>query len=361
MHAKTATYPKLLDDTYLRDLSQLVGLPRVLFTALKSLPSRSLKPIGVKKSITKTLSISPYRSGKDSAHIVPVSGYIPSLPVCLVSSTGVSHLNMLAEELASQGYVVVSVTHQSSAANGKLEDSEERFGVETKEISFVLDHLMAVQYGQSLNPYEREDADESLESSLFKARLDLQRIAIVGYGESASVAVTSLTYDRRLKAAICLDALAQSLPRDIQKQGAPNAALFVQSGTFSHENTDMLRQVVSNTRSGYLFHIRTVSTFALLDASYLLPGWLRLLGQKCQLNRGINVREAIEEYILQFLAKHVTRKEDVLYSPSFGSPSASSSRRQSAVLDSTAPSTAFPLLNGQSPYNGEIKLECVGW
>ena len=119
----------------------------------------------------------------------------------------------LFEELASRGYVVISVahTHESTAVefpDGRVVGS--RFGsyldqnslrsdesslrlarsVRLGDVKFVLDQLPLLR----------------APGAWFGDRLDLSRIAVVGHSLGAEVALTSLQRDPRVRAAVLLDA-----------------------------------------------------------------------------------------------------------------------------------------------------------
>jgi hypothetical protein len=194
-----------------------------------------------------------------------------SLPILLISQdlNGYDRINPMqpyCEEMAAHGWLVVAINHRNNsdtiitnpASNtpyfpvlkqrrrsdassyfnhhhvnhcGIGEDGVDgnewvifnnRLQQRSAEISFVLDRLMAIQFGQPLsntvgsysingdplNHHSTANNDTSADpiSHQFKGRLDLERIAIMGHSFGAAVAINSCAQDRRLKAVVGLDA-----------------------------------------------------------------------------------------------------------------------------------------------------------
>jgi len=138
-------------------------------------------------------------------------------PVVLMSHgfTGTStDYTYLAEDLASRGYVVASISHTSEATavafpDGRLEkgmlgsyltnDWHSDVGtlgfavaVRFADLKFVLDQLAALNAGGNSN---------------FSGRFDLSRIAIVGHSLGGLTAIRALENEPRVKAAVLLDAV----------------------------------------------------------------------------------------------------------------------------------------------------------
>jgi dienelactone hydrolase len=138
-------------------------------------------------------------------------------PVVLLSHgfTGTStDYTYLAEDLASRGYVVASISHTHEATavafpDGRLEKGvlgsyltddwhsdpgTLGFAVAVRfaDLTFVLDQLAALNAGGNSN---------------FSGRLDLSRIAIVGHSLGGLTAIRALENEPRVKAAVLLDAV----------------------------------------------------------------------------------------------------------------------------------------------------------
>ena len=117
------------------------------------------------------------------------------------------------EELASQGYVVVSINHTYDSAasifpNGRVitqspvfyTDDKSKFmellkqsvGVRAKDASFILDKLIDINTGK--NP-----------SGILTGKLDLDRVGMLGHSLGGATTVQTLLQDKRFKAGVHLD------------------------------------------------------------------------------------------------------------------------------------------------------------
>ncbi|MFD4181935.1 alpha/beta hydrolase family protein [Rhodococcus sp. NPDC058514] len=145
----------------------------------------------------------------DSAH--PVVLYSPGGGVSRVLGTG------LAEDLASRGYVVVTIDHTYEASpavefpGGRVVQpapAPEGFGKDLRkkyvaarllDTRFVLDSLTELTQGVNPDAEQRE-----LPRGLDRA-LDLDQVGMVGHSSGGYTAVESMHGDRRIDAAVDLD------------------------------------------------------------------------------------------------------------------------------------------------------------
>ncbi|MFI6171937.1 alpha/beta hydrolase family protein [Nocardia sp. NPDC051052] len=155
--------------------------------------------------LTNSYSGAPALAG--SAY--PVVLFTPGAGVSRVESTG------LAEDLASRGYVVVTIDHTYEAQlvefpGGRLVQSAPMpaFDKETRhrfadarmlDVQLVLNSLTGLARGENPDAEHRD-----LPSGLDRA-LDLDRIGLIGHSLGGFTAVESMHDDRRIDAAIDLD------------------------------------------------------------------------------------------------------------------------------------------------------------
>ncbi|MFR9752859.1 alpha/beta hydrolase family protein [Nocardia sp. 004] len=139
----------------------------------------------------------------------PVVLYSPGAGVTRLLGTG------LAEELASRGYIVVTVDHtyetlvefpggrlvQSAPAPNGFDTAIRKKYIEARllDIRFVLDSLTRLADGE--NP----DADQRALPAGLDVAIDLDHIGMVGHSSGGYTAVESMHEDRRIDAAIDLD------------------------------------------------------------------------------------------------------------------------------------------------------------
>jgi predicted dienelactone hydrolase len=120
----------------------------------------------------------------------------------------------LAEDLASRGYVVVSVAHtyESTAVefpDGRLVRSVlgshfrvDALRTDERTISFAA-HVRVEDLSSVLNELQRLNASDS---NFLKGQLDLGRVAVLGHSLGGIAALASVSRDPRILAAIVMDA-----------------------------------------------------------------------------------------------------------------------------------------------------------
>lgn len=175
---------------------------------------------GVRETSLKTENLSLVRTR--SSRNVPLVGSPERHPVLVYapSWTGRRGQNtVLAEELASYGFIIVAIDHpyatqltvfpdgreiptelgealdfsSDESLSGSLRNAEEQIGVRTRDLSFVLDEL---------ERFNNRDPE-----GLFTGRIDLSRIGVFGYSFGGAVCADIAQRDPRVKAAANLDGL----------------------------------------------------------------------------------------------------------------------------------------------------------
>jgi dienelactone hydrolase len=136
----------------------------------------------------------------------PVSQAESKYPVLFLShgGTDMPEFNTFrAEELASQGYVVLGINHTYDSAINILPDGRVAFNspildaakivdIRTEDIQFVLDELEKFNTGNDL-------------TELLHGKLDLDRVGVFGVSTGGATAAEVLSRDSRFKAGVNLD------------------------------------------------------------------------------------------------------------------------------------------------------------
>ncbi|WP_433661943.1 alpha/beta hydrolase family protein [Nocardia sp. CA-128927] len=186
--------------------AQIDKYPRAHYASTVLIPELEKRfGIGLPGLLTNSYSGAPALAG--SAY--PVILFTPGAGVSRVLSTG------LAEDLASRGYVVVTIDHTYEAPVVEFPDGRfaqfapmPAFDKETRhryadarmlDTQLVLDSLAGLARGANPDAEHRE-----LPAGLDRA-LDLDRIGMVGHSLGGFTAVESMHDDRRIDAAIDLD------------------------------------------------------------------------------------------------------------------------------------------------------------
>lgn len=181
------------------------GHPRAHYASTELIPSLEQR-FGVELPGLHTNS---YSGAPVSAGSHPVLLYSPGAGVTRLLGTG------LAEDLASRGYVVVTIDHTYEAPavefpGGRIVAWEPAPEFDTAlrqkyidarlpDVGFVLDSLERLACGTNPDAGQR-----TLPEGLARA-LDLDRIGMVGHSSGGYVAVESMHLDRRIDGAVNLD------------------------------------------------------------------------------------------------------------------------------------------------------------
>jgi ABC-type antimicrobial peptide transport system permease subunit len=187
--------------------------------AAKYFDEKSISSIGVDSGLMD-LSATATHAWKDA----PVAMNTKKLPVVIYSPGGSIPRNfgtVLVEELASRGYIVVTVDHPYETSvvefpDGRLATEKlpavsaetilKMMDVRVKDIRFVLDQLESLHKGNNPDHEKR-----NLPAGLNKV-LDLSRIGIFGHSAGGATSAQSMYEDRRLDAGIDMDGTMGHMP-----------------------------------------------------------------------------------------------------------------------------------------------------
>ncbi|MCP9625150.1 hypothetical protein NMK54_33935 [Nocardia otitidiscaviarum] len=186
--------------------AEVAGYPQAHYLSKELIPSLE-KQFGIQLPgmLTSSFTDAPAMEGAR----YPVLLYSPGAGDSRLYGTG------LAEDLASRGYVVVTIDHPYEAsavefpgprivfhqkADGFTPELRTRYiNARLADTSFVVDSLTALNHGA--NP----DAEQRPLPVGLNQVLDLGRIGMVGHSSGGFVAVEAMHGDRRIDAAVDLD------------------------------------------------------------------------------------------------------------------------------------------------------------
>lgn len=226
-----------------------------------------------------------------AAPLAPAPGQFP-IVVYSHGWNGFRTINMnQAEELASRGFVVVTIDHTYGAmftvfADGQVALNEPsalpdgahdaawqaRVGqlaaTYAGDITFVLDQLEQVQQGTVPTP--------------FAGRLDLNRIGVFGYSTGGGGMLLACASDPRCRVLLGQDPWAEPLPAAALTASVSQPLFVMSSETWSHgDNVPFLAQITANA-TGPVTHIHIAGTkhydFTLIPLLSPLTPWLGLKG-----------------------------------------------------------------------------------
>ncbi|MGH4124706.1 MAG: alpha/beta hydrolase family protein [Clostridium sp.] len=172
----------------------------------------------------------------------PISNELEKYPIVIISHgwTGFRNLHTdVAEELASNGYIVIGIDHTYGSEVTVFNDGEIAYlnkkALPKKEVTpnFLeyADKLVNTYAGDvNLTLNELEKFNEGEVNSNFKGKFDLSRIGLLGHSTGGGADVSIALKDKRIKAIIGMDAWVEPINAvDIDK-GLKIPALFLRSG-----------------------------------------------------------------------------------------------------------------------------------
>jgi len=208
-------------------------------------------------------------------------------PVLLLSpgnETNVVFYSALAEELASQGFVVVGINHPYDVPAVVLDDgqvaqydrsqwdltpqqhqkyTQERMEVRVADLLFVMD---------SLSDWNRDDL-------LLANRLDLERVGVLGHSLGGITAAQSCHSDERFKACLNLDGIQAGGPFSVyENPPLPGQSfMFITKEEELHPRT--MAQFEALPGKGYLVQLQRATHDSFTDGPLMIPGVLPLENQ----------------------------------------------------------------------------------
>ncbi len=192
-----------------------------------------------------------------------ISNSLDKYPVVLISHgwKGFRELHAdYAEELASNGFIAISIDHTYGSQVVKFKDgslayiSEKALPRETEPFGYNKNsNLLVKTYGNDvssvIDDLERlNGSDDDL-----KSKLDLEEIGLLGHSTGGGGDVFIAMEDKRIKALLGLDAWVAPLEPEVLKQGLKIPSLFLRSEQWSKgPNNIALDHLFSNSDNATL-------------------------------------------------------------------------------------------------------------
>ena len=233
---------------------------------------------------------------KSNSYLIPpISDQEETYPVVVISHGwgGFMHLHTdLAEELASQGYVVISIDHTYGSVATKFGDetvfqnldalpdrSEDGFLDKANQLVYTY----AGDITKTLDYLEEENKETS--SAFFKGRLDLDHIGLIGHSTGGGAAVAVALNDDRITAVLGLDAWVEPILNEDIINGLNIPSIFLRSETWEEgpNNVNLYDLILaSNQASLYQIKGTTHSDFSM---AYMFSPLTQMIGYTGSLNK----------------------------------------------------------------------------
>jgi len=257
------------------------------------------------------------RQGSIHVHAIadaPVSPAQARYPV-LIMSAGYGRLptdyTVLAEDLASHGYVVAGIANTYSAPvvvfpdgrvvrrvpEATISESSPEAGQRTADGLVV---VWAADVVSAMNQLERLNADAL---GLFAGRLDLSRIGVFGHSFGGAATAQACLVDSRCKAGVDVDG---TLYGDVVEAGVRQPFMFISSEPRSPAMEEQDRQSFSSSlaHGAYWITIRGCRHFNFTDSAVTFAPALKVVGMLGRIDgrRGLEVtgdyvRAFFDEYL----------------------------------------------------------------
>lgn len=218
----------------------------------------------------------PRTSGHEGAPVLRTPGRRPVLVYSHGNDGHRAEATIVVQELASHGYVVVTVDHTYDAYS-EFPDSRLTVPGEasftpwdsTRDIRFVLDRIEDLAAGR--NP----DAERRPLPAGLGAALDLRRIGMFGWSKGATATALVMNTDRRVRAGLGLDGPMQSQP----EVAGLDRPFMLMTAEFTRAAEPSVEQFWSRLR-GWRLDVRAEGAVhsSYIDYQWLIPQLAKIIG-----------------------------------------------------------------------------------
>ncbi|MCA1075870.1 dienelactone hydrolase family protein [Clostridium bowmanii] len=248
---------------------------------------------------------------------VPISKREGKYPVVIISHgwTGFRNLHTdVAELLASEGYIVVSIDHTYGSAVTVFNDGEVAYlsnkALPKREITpdffnyaNTLVNTFAGDIKLTLDTLEKYNLGD--EDSMFKGKFDLTKVGLLGHSTGGGAVVTTALQDKRIKAVIGMDAWVEPSKEDDIKSGLNVPALFLRSEewekSLNNKKLSLLLDSSKNVRELYQINGIKHMDFSMVYMYSPLSKYFKITGKL----DGRIASEIQQEFILNFYEKYL--------------------------------------------------------
>lgn len=242
----------------------------------------------------------------------PINDSHAKYPIVIISHGWRGFRNLhtdFAEELASLGYIVVSIDHTYGSVATVFEsddvaylnkaalpsrDSTPDFLDYAKELvsTYGEDVISTIDYLEVLN------SDSEL--SIFKGKLDLTKIGVIGHSTGGGGDVYAALKDDRITALIGLDAWVESIDSNDISNGLDIPSLFLRSGDWeTGENNDNLYALIDSSQGTSMLYQIDGTTHFDFTMVYMFSSLTKLVGFSGSINSE-DLNLMLEEVIYNF-------------------------------------------------------------
>lgn len=247
----------------------------------------------------------------------PLSDELKSYPVIVISHgwKGFRELHTdYAEELASHGYIAISIDHSYGGQAVKFEDGSVAYlnrealqSLSMPETFFSSAQKLAKMYGEDVGIVLDDLERLMVEEGEFKGRLDLKSIGSLSHSTGGAGDVYLTLKDNRIKALIGLDSWLEALEKESLSAGLTIPALFLRSEKWSDKKNNInLEVLVKNSPDAKI--IQTYGTRHVdFTMAYMVSPYTGTVGYTGK-HGGREASNLVKELSLEFFDYHLRDK-----------------------------------------------------
>ena len=240
------------------------------------MPAAPLRALLVSAGFDAGAAAAPRTAGREGAAPLRAPGRLPVIVFSHGNDGHRAEATIVVQELASHGYVVVTVDHTYDAfsefPDGRLtvpEDLSFTPWDHAHDIRFVLDRIEDLAAGR--NP---DVGGRPLPAGL-GAALDLRRIGMLGWSKGATATALVMNQDRRVRAGLGFDGPMQSVP-PVAEIDRP---FMLMTAEFTRDAEPSIEQFWSNLH-GWRLNVQAdgAAHSSYCDNQWLIPQLARIIG-----------------------------------------------------------------------------------
>jgi dienelactone hydrolase len=284
------------------------------------LPAAPTRALLVSAGFDADAAAAPLTAGHKGAPALRTPGRLPVIVFSHGNNGHRGETTIVVQELASHGYVVVTVDHTYDAfsefPDGRLTvplDMSFTPWDSAHDIRFVLDRIEDIAAGR--NP----DAERRPLPAGLGAALDLRRIGMFGWSKGATATALVMNQDRRVRAGLSFDGPMQSAPPIT----AIDRPFMLMTAEFTRTAEPSVEQFWSHLRGWRLnVHADGAVHGAYCDQQWLIPQLARIIGMNdkdlanwigtLDPTRAVRIQQA---YPLAFFDLHLRHRGHLLNGP----------------------------------------------
>lgn len=225
----------------------------------------------------------------------PISNDLGKYPIVIISHgwTGFRNLHSdVAEELSSNGYIVIGIDHTYGSQITKFNDGKVAYlnrealpkREETPDFLEYANILVNTYEGDvnlTINQLEKFNNGEVYTN--FKGKLDLSKIGLLGHSTGGGADVAVALKDERIKAVFGMDAWVEPIKKEELEKGLKIPALFLRSGNWEEGfNNNYLLPLIDRSKDFaklYQINNTTHSDFTMVYMYSPLTKYLKITGK----------------------------------------------------------------------------------